>query len=228
MVHVGHRVVVPVLPVLPVPGVDLPRLARLLLALDEALLLLLSADVEEELEDDRVVLHEQLLEVADVPVALLPDGLGDEPMHAHDEHVLVVGAVEDGELALARCVAVDAPEEVVLPLLLAGHAEGGDADASGVEEARHVLDDPVLPRGVPALEHDEHGVQARAPQEVLEVEQLVAERLQLLPGLVAVHALGRRLGDVAQPHLLIRLVEADDVHAPLPRKNAEVPMGART
>ena len=91
------------------------------------------------------MLGQQLLEVADVAEALLPERLRRQVVHADDEHVLVVGAVEDGELALARRVLVDAPEEVVLAAPLRGDAEGGDVDAAGVEAARTCLMAPSLP-----------------------------------------------------------------------------------
>ena len=98
---------------------------------------------------------EHLLEFVDVLVALAPDLLGDQVVHAHDEHVLVVAAVEDGDLALAgrsrwtrqrkSCSSSSA-----LGLL------NGDAHAERADAVDDVLDRAVLARGVHPLEHDQH------------------------------------------------------------------------
>ena len=88
-------------------------------------------------------------------VALLPDLLRGELLDAHDEHVLVVRAVEDADLAALREHVVDAPEEVVRELGRARGLEAGDAHAHRVEAAERVLDGAVLARGVHALQHDE-------------------------------------------------------------------------
>src|ERR671929_28165 len=63
------------------------------------------------------------LEGVDVLVARAPDLLGNEAVHADDEHVLVVRAVEDGDPAGGRRDLVDPPQEVVGELILAGLLE---------------------------------------------------------------------------------------------------------
>ena len=73
------------------------------------------------------------LEVVDLPISVLPDRLGHELLDAHDEHVLVVRAVEDADAPLARRGRVDAPQEVVAQLLLGRDAEAGDPRPLRVE-----------------------------------------------------------------------------------------------
>ena len=58
-------------------------------------------------------------------------------------------------------------------LLIGRHLEGHDLTAARVDAAHYVLDRAVLPRGVHALEHDEHRVAALRVEDVLELRQLL-------------------------------------------------------
>lgn len=129
-------------------------------------------------------------------------------MHAHDEHVLVMRAVEDGELPRARGAPVDPPQEIVLALLGRRDAEGGDVDPARVERADHVLDRAVFAGRVAPLKDDEDAVRPRAPHELLELEQLFAELTQPRDGLVFDCVLGRVGGDVVQAELRVGFREA--------------------
>jgi hypothetical protein len=114
--------------------------SRRALALEQALLLLLLADVQEVLEHDGAVLGEQALEVRDVAVALFPQAARHQVVHPHHQHVLVVRAVEDGELRRTPAHAVHAPQEVVAALLRGRHAEGDTRTPRGLRQADDVLD----------------------------------------------------------------------------------------
>ncbi len=74
------------------------------------------------------------LELVDGVVAPL-DLVGvDELAHLGDQHVLVVGAVEDADPARGRQRPAHPPQEVVGQLLLGGTPERGDLDALRVDE----------------------------------------------------------------------------------------------
>ena len=77
-------------------------------------------------------------------------------MHAHHEHLLVVGAVEDADLAPRRQALGVAPQVVVVELLGRGHLEAVHRHALRVDAAHHVADRAVLAGGVERLQHDEH------------------------------------------------------------------------
>ena len=113
----GGLVVVPELALVEVAELELPALLRIVVALLEALALLVAIDRQEELDDGRAALGQRPLEGVDLVVALRPDPSRSEAVDADDEHVLVVRAVEDPDLALARRPLVDAPQEVVGQLL---------------------------------------------------------------------------------------------------------------
>ena len=107
-------VVVPVVALAVVRRADLPLPSGIVEPLLEAGKLLVLRDVEKEFQDRRVVgVVEKLLPLVDEVVARLPDWLGHELVHAHDQHILVVRAIEYRDLALGRRMRMDAPQEVV-------------------------------------------------------------------------------------------------------------------
>ncbi len=95
-------------------------------------------------------------------------------MHAHHQHILVVRAVEDHDLALARRLLVDAPEEIVRQLLGGGLAAEPLVHVAldAAELAQHLQDVDGQPDGAgrvgePALEPADHlltDVAAKIPQ----------------------------------------------------------------
>ena len=112
-VLVGRHVIVPVLALGDVTHVEFPALGGLVEPREQPPALLVLGDVQEELEHDGAVAGEVTLEGADVLEAFLPDVLADEGlgdalarqdlgMHAHHQHLLVVGAVEDADVAAGR------------------------------------------------------------------------------------------------------------------------------
>ena len=95
---------------------------------EEPAALLLLADVEEELDDPEALVGEVALPVVDLAEAAVPDApvleLGRELLAGEDlrvdpddEHLLVVGAVEDADVAALRQLLRVAPEVVVVELL---------------------------------------------------------------------------------------------------------------
>ena len=77
-------------------------------------------------------------------------------MHPDDEHLLVVGPVEDADPAPPGQGALVTPEEVVVQFFGGRLLEGTDGDRLRVDTAHHVLDGAVLARGVQSLEDQQH------------------------------------------------------------------------
>ena len=65
-------------------------------------------------------------------VARPPHRFGHQGSHPHDQHVLVVGPVEDDTSPGSGQPALDPPEEIVLELFVGGLLERGDVDAGRV------------------------------------------------------------------------------------------------
>ena len=88
-------------------------LFRAFQAADEAAQLLLLVDVQEELDDPRSVVLEELLELVDRLVPVLELLGRSELVPALDQDGLKIRTVENHDFAAARHDRMDAPEEVV-------------------------------------------------------------------------------------------------------------------
>ncbi len=129
----------------------------------EPLRLFISRQVQKDFDDLGAVAVQVVLEVADRPVALLPEGLvvdqliGQAVSVQHrgvdpgDEDVLVVGAVEDTDPAAFGQAAGGAPEEVVLEIVIGGLFEAEDLAALRVHAGHHMADRAVFAGDVHAL-----------------------------------------------------------------------------
>ncbi len=175
-------VVVPAAPFPDVGGGELPVLLRPVDPLEEAGALLLLGQVQEDLHHFEPVVREVVLPAVDLPVAAVPhvrpagvlgQVLPDEVVgvHPHDEDLLVVRAVEDGDLAARRKPPGVPPQVVVVQLLGRGHLEAADPYALGIDAAHHVADRPVLAPGVDGLEAHQHAVRVLGGQPVLVLGQ---------------------------------------------------------
>ena len=85
--------------------------------------------MQKELEDVRPVLEKLLFEIIDQLIAPFPDLFGNKLVHPRHKDVLIVRTIEDDDLAVLWHLLLDAPEEVMLRLLLAWRFESVDARA---------------------------------------------------------------------------------------------------
>ena len=112
-------------------------------------------------------------------VALL-DRLGRrQRVHAGDQHVLVVGPVEDADVAGLGHALRMRHRKSCCALLPRRRLEAGDLHALRVDQADGVAQHPALAGGVHALQHEEHPAgrtgRALGPEPLLQVGQLVTE-----------------------------------------------------
>src|SRR3954453_15326841 len=172
---VSGEVLVPALTLLDVVGVERPLALGRVQAREEAALLLVARDVQEELDDLGAVAVEVALERVDVLVASLPDPRGVRPVgqplqrkplgvHAQRDDLLVVRAVEDPDPpALGRGLH-DPPQERVVELLRGRLLEADDLHALRVDARHHMADRAVLAGGVHRLEDDEQRPAVAGPR----------------------------------------------------------------
>ena len=92
-------------------------------------------------------------------------------MHAHHQHLLVMGAVEDADMSALRQPLGGAPEEIMCEFLVARRLERMDLAALRIDGAHHVLDDAVLAGRVHALQHDQHRPAAVRVEPLLQFTQ---------------------------------------------------------
>ena len=79
-------------------------------------------------------------------------------MHAHDQHFLVIGAVEDADAPAFRQAARGAPEKIVRQFLGAGMFEAEDLAALRIDAGHDMLDGAVLAGGVHRLKNQQQRV----------------------------------------------------------------------
>src|SRR5271155_5509059 len=124
-VFVGSHVVVPILAFADVGGRKLPVLFWFLQPLEETELLFLPGEIEEEFANYDSIARQITFESADVLEALLPDVLGEQRrrkflvlqdvgMHSDDQHLFIVGAIEDTDSSPFGQIPRSTPEIVMI------------------------------------------------------------------------------------------------------------------
>ncbi len=112
-------------------------------------------NVQEELDHAGPLVGQQFLERIDLIVTPSPDLRRYEFVDPDHQHVFVVAAIEDADLAPRRGVGVDAPEVVVGQLQMARLLERGNPNTLGVDHAEDVADGAVFTGGVHPLKNDQ-------------------------------------------------------------------------
>ena len=127
-----------------------------------------------------LLVDEPLLERVDLVVAAGPDRLRDQVVDADDEHVLVVGAVENGHFSLGRRGPVNPPQEVVCQFLGGRLLEPHHTTALGIHRTQEVVNRPVLARRVHPLQADQEGAPSVGIEQFLQRSQFLLVLLNLL------------------------------------------------
>ena len=152
----GFDVVWPKVSLMQIVDTELPPLCWVLETILQTFLLLLLADVQEELHDNGAVFGQQLLKVIDVLVALFPHVRGDELVNALHQDRFVVASIEDHHLTLARYLLVRAPKKVTVLLIWGGDLEACHPRALRVDALEDPSDGAILATGVQGLEDNEY------------------------------------------------------------------------
>src|SRR5450759_963544 len=186
-------VVIPVSPLVDVVLVELPTLVGVAQPLEHPYSLLLVRDVEAEFEHPGAPAYQRPLKTVDDVVAALDHVRLGERVHTCDQHVLVVGAVEDADDAVIRQTPADPPQEAVTFFFRGGSFEGGDLDPLRVEVADHVGDGAVLASRVHRLQHDQQRSLVLCVEPLLELEQTRSVLLDVFERAFGTFHAGRRV-----------------------------------
>ena len=93
-------------------------------------------------------------------------------MHADDQHLLVVGSVEDADPPAFRQIAGGAPEKIVLQFGGAGMFEAEYLAALRIDPGHHVLDGAIFSRRVHRLKDQQDGIAVGCVEKLLQRAQL--------------------------------------------------------
>ena len=115
-------------------------------------------------------------------------------MHADDQHLLVIGSVEDADPPAFRQIARGAPEKIVLQFRGAGMFEAENLAALRVDPGHHMLDGAIFSRRIHRLKDQQDGIAVGCVEELLQRAQLGNMLLQefLIVLLRLVHGLHAR------------------------------------
>jgi len=113
-------------------------------------LLLLGADMDEDLDDVRAVVGELALELLDLAVGALPGLAAAQALDALDQHAAVPGAVEDRPIARRRQPVPEPPEIVAALFLGRRRTDPPDLGRLGLEAADDAFDQAALAGGRPS------------------------------------------------------------------------------
>jgi hypothetical protein len=167
-----------------VGGVELPALGRVVQPRLQPAALLGAGHVQHELDDHGAGFRQHEFEVVDVPQPLANLGGRQQALrHGHD-HVFVVAAVEDDDLAIGRHGLVDAPQRVVRALRGRRGAPADAAQRLRSHAPEDVAQRAVLAAGVQALQHHQQAEAAVGMEHVAQVGQALGQLVDL--GLVRV------------------------------------------
>ena len=80
--------------------------------------------MKEDFNNRRSLFRQHPLELDDVPLAALPNLVGENFLHPHGDDVFVVAAIKNHQLTLGWDLRMDTPQEIVSQLGLTRFLEG--------------------------------------------------------------------------------------------------------
>src|SRR6202521_116240 len=187
----GDFVLIPLFAIAPVFGGDLEALECGVLAGPEASQLLRLADLQPELDDDRVAGCELFLELVDLVVGTHPLIDGAITFHPLDQQPTVPGAIENHDTAVRRNVTPEAPQIGLRALFLGRRGDGHGDVLPRIERAGDAPNRAAFAGSVRALEDKDQ----RMMREALVARQFRQLALVLLQLALVVFA-GKLLGQV--------------------------------
>src|SRR6266536_3004928 len=111
-----------------------------------------------ELEKNHVILSQQALKVVNGGVAATPDLLWHQVMHAHHQHVLIVGAIENADDTSAWYNPMHTPEEVMVQLPGCRYFKRTHLASLRIDSGENLVNRISLATGIHPLQHDKQAM----------------------------------------------------------------------
>ncbi len=176
---IGLHVIFPESPFHDVGLAEFPVFFRIVNAFEKPPALFVLGQVQEKFDDAGAVAVQVFFQVENGAIPFFPDrsfiqqfrwnllGAKQFRMHAHDEHLLIIGAIEDANASTSRQTAGRAPEKVMFQVIGIWLFETENLATLRVDARQHVFDGAVLAAGVHRLKNQQHGVLVPGIQQVL-------------------------------------------------------------
>src|SRR6266480_7794676 len=108
-----------------------------------------------ELENNRVILSQQALEVVNSGVSSPPHLFGHQVMHTHDQHVFIMGAIENAKDTSARSGPMHTPEEVMIQFPSCRDFKRTHFASLRIDSREDLVNRISLATGIHPLQHDQ-------------------------------------------------------------------------
>src|SRR3989441_7969833 len=120
-----------------------------------------------ELQNNHVMLSQQALKVVNGGVAATPDLLWHQVMHAHDQHILIVGAIENTDDPSAWSDPMHPPEEVMVQFPSGRDFKRTHLASLRIDSGEDLVNRISLATGIHPLQHDQQALMVRRCQQLL-------------------------------------------------------------
>src|SRR5438270_7084607 len=120
-----------------------------------------------ELQNNHVILSQQALKVVYGSVAATPGFLWHQVMHAHNQHVLVVGAIENANDTSAWSDPVHTPQEVMVQFPGCRDFKRTHLASLRIDSREDLVNRISLATGIHPLQHDEQAMMVGRCQQLL-------------------------------------------------------------
>src|SRR6266436_8396657 len=120
-----------------------------------------------ELQDNHIILSQQALKVINGCVAATPGFLWHQVMHAHHQHFLIVGAIENTYDTSAWSDPVHTPEEVMVQFPRCRDFKRTHLASLWIDSGEDLVNRISLAAGIHPLQHDEQAMMVGRCQQLL-------------------------------------------------------------
>src|SRR5215813_12321909 len=111
-----------------------------------------------ELQNNHVMLNQQTLKVVNGGVAATPSLLWYQVMHSHDEHILIVGTIENANDTSSWSDPVYTPEEVVVQFPRCRDFKRTYLASLWIDSGEDLVNSISLATGIHPLQHNEQAM----------------------------------------------------------------------
>src|SRR2546423_1573867 len=101
------------------------------------------------------MLSQQALKVINSSIAATPGFLWHQVMHAHHQHVFIMGTIENTDDTSARSDPMDTPEEVMVQFPRCGDFKRPHLASLRIDSGEDLMNRISLATGIHPLQHDE-------------------------------------------------------------------------
>src|SRR6266705_4297470 len=120
-----------------------------------------------ELQNNHVMLSQQALKVVNGGVAATPGFLWHQVMHAHDQHILIVGAIENTDDPSTWSDSMHPPEEVMVQFPRCGDLKRTHLASLRIDSGEDLENRISLATGIHPLQHDKQALMVGRCQQLL-------------------------------------------------------------